>query len=86
VSLAWLAIAVAALVAAGLVGWPAWTASRERTVRDTNTERYLAWRGRGRERPPASEGSTAEERRRMVMAAALAVVGVVGLVGFFVTS
>jgi hypothetical protein len=86
VSLAWLAVAVAALVAAGFVGWPAWTANRERTMRDTNAERYLAWRGRGRERPPASEGSTGDEQRRIVTAAALAVIGVVALVGFFVTS
>ena len=62
----WLAVAVAA-VGAWLVGWPVWSRA-ERFERDTNTERYLAWRGRARERPATSEGWTAEERRRLLAA------------------
>ena len=40
-------------VAAYLVGWPAWQAYRAREARDTNTERYLAWRGRADRAWPA---------------------------------
>ena len=81
-----LVVAVVGLAGAWLVGWPVWRSSRERAERDTNTERYLAWRGRARERPATSEGWTAEERRRLLVAGVLAVIGVVALVAFFVAS
>lgn len=85
-TLAWLAAAIGAFTGAYLVGAPAWRSSRDRAERDTNTERYLAWRGRARERPAASEGRTPDERRRLVLAGVLAVVGVVALIGFFVAT
>ena len=85
--LLWLALAIAAGVAAYLVGWPAWSGSRSRDRRDLNTERYLAWRGRAvRGRPPAREGMTGDERRRVYLGAALAIVAVASLLAFFVTS
>ena len=86
--LIWLLIAIAAAVAAYLVGWPAWQGYRSREARDTNSERYLAWRGRAvRGQPPsAREGMTGEERRRIYGGALLGVIGVVGLIAFFATS
>lgn len=83
--LAWLAVALAAGVAAYLVGWPAWQAYRSRESRDLNTERYLQWRGRADRRSTVStrEGMTNEERRRLVAGAALGVLAVVGLLAFF---
>ena len=83
---AWLVVALAAAAAAYLVGWPALSAYRAREARDTNSERYLAWRGRGTRGPRMREGPTAEERRRIVIGAALALVAGVALVAFFVTS
>ena len=87
-ALAWLAVALAAGVAAYLVGWPAWAGYRRREARDDNTERYLAWRGRADRTPRSStrEGMTGEERRRIYAGAALAVLAVIGLVAFFATS
>lgn len=87
--LVWLAVAIAAGVAAYLVGWPAWRSYRARESRDLNTERYLAWRGRADRRPQRllpSEGMTAEERRRMVAGTALGVVGLAAFLAFFATS
>ena len=86
--LAWLAAAIAAGVAAYLVGWPAWQSYRTRETRDENTERYLAWRGRADRAPAIStrEGMTGEERRRIYVGAALAVVAVAALIGFFTVS
>ncbi len=86
--LVWLAAALLAGGAAYLVGWPALESRRTRQARDLNAERYLAWRGRARERPPsaATEGMTADERRRVLIGAALGVVAVAALVAFFVTS
>jgi hypothetical protein len=81
-SWAWL---VAALVAAGgayILGAPAWSSYRSRSVRDLNAERYLAWRGRAN-RGPVREEITGDERRRLIIAGALAVVAVFCLVGFF---
>jgi hypothetical protein len=86
--LAWLAISIGAGVGAYLVGWPSWRSYRLRESRDDNAERYLAWRGRAPRGPRAStrEGMTGEERRRIVLGAALAVLAMVGLVAFFLTS
>jgi hypothetical protein len=86
-ALAWLAVAIAAGIAAYLVGWPAWQSYRARESRDTNTERYLAWRGRApRGGASVREGMTGEERRRIYAGAALGVLAVAALIGFFVTS
>jgi hypothetical protein len=73
--------------AAYLVGWPAWTGQRAREARDLNAERYLAWRGRAdRAAPSMREGMTGDERRRLWVAGALAVAGLVCLVAFFASS
>ncbi len=85
-ALAWLAVALVAGAAAYVVGWPAYTSSRTRDARDANSERYLAWRGRASRGPRPAGGMTAEERRRVIIGAALAVVAVVALVAFFATS
>lgn len=85
--IAWLALAIAASIGAYVVGWPAWIGYRRRDRRDSNTERYLAWRGRAvRGQPSAREGMTAEERRRVYIGAALGIVGVLALFAFFATS
>jgi hypothetical protein len=86
--LVWLALAAAAAVAGYAVGWPAWRSYRARDVRDLNAERYLAWRGRAPrgQRAPTREGMTMDERRRIYAGAALGLLGLVGLVAFFVTS
>jgi hypothetical protein len=84
--LAWLVVAIVAGAAAYLVGWPAVAGYRARGLSDTNTERYLAWRGRAPRGPRTRSGMTADERRRALIGAALAVVAVVALVAFFVTS
>ena len=78
----WLPIAAVAAIGAYLVGWPAWTGFAARRRRDMNTERYLAWRGRAGERPP-DPTLTSRERARLAVAAALALVAVFALVGFF---
>ena len=85
-ALVWLAVAIAAGVGAYLVAWPAWQAYRARESRDSNTERYLAWRGRASSAPTTREGMTGEERRRISIGAALAVIAVVALLAFFATS
>jgi hypothetical protein len=86
-ALVWLAVAIAAGVVAYLVGWPAWQAYRARESRDSNTERYLAWRGRASSGGPTTrEGMTGEERRRIYAGAALGVVAVIALFAFFATS
>ena len=84
----WLLIAIAAGVAAYLVGWPAWLGYRWRETRDANAERYLQWRGRADRSSRAStrEGMTGEERRRIYTGAALAVGAVVALLAFFAGS
>ena len=84
--LAWLVVAVVAAVAAYAVAWPVWQAYRAREARDTNTERYLAWRGRAQRGPSAREGMTGQERRRIYAGAALGVLAVVALIAFFATS
>jgi uncharacterized protein YbaA (DUF1428 family) len=84
--LAWLVVAIAAAVAAYAVALPAWQAYRAREARDTNTERYLAWRGRSPRGASVREGMTREERRRIYGGAALGVLAVVALVAFFATS
>ncbi len=84
--LAWLVVAIVAAVAAYVVAWPAWQSYRTREARDTNTERYLAWRGRASRGPSVREGMTGEERRRIYAGAALGVLAVVALIAFFATS
>jgi hypothetical protein len=86
--LAWLIVALAAGAAGYLLAWPAWQASRSRDSRDLNTERYLAWRGRAvrGQAPRTREGMTGEERRRVVVGAALGVIGLLALIAFFATS
>jgi hypothetical protein len=87
-ALLWLAGALVAGVAAYLVGWPAWSGYRAREERDTNAERYLAWRGRAR-RPShveTREGMTGAERRRLVMAGVLGLLAVFCIVAFFTWS
>ena len=85
--LLWLALAIAASVGAYVVGWPAWSGYRSRDRRDSNTERYLAWRGRAvRGQPSAREGMTGDERGRVYVGGALAIVAVASLLAFFVTS
>jgi drug/metabolite transporter (DMT)-like permease len=81
----WLIGTVAAGAGAYLVGWPAWTSYQSREARDLNTERYLAWRGRADRTGTSStrEGMTGEERRRLWMAAALAIAALACLVAFF---
>ena len=83
----WLVVAAIAAVAASMIAWPAWGSYRSREARDTNTERYLTWRGRGdRRRMSTREGMTGDERRRIYAGAALAVAAVASLLAFFLTS
>lgn len=86
--LLWLVIAGAAGVGAYLVGLPAWRSYRAREARDLNSERYLQWRGRAPRQSGGStrEGMTGEERRRVYVAGALALLGTVALVAFFATT
>ena len=84
--LVWLAIALLAGGGAYLVAWPAWQSSRARETRDTNTERYLAWRGRARRGAQPSRPMSSEDRRRLYLGAALGVFALLALVAFFVTS
>ncbi len=74
--------------AAYATGWPAWRGYRSRDARDLNAERYLAWRGRAPRgsQPSLREGPTRAERRRLYLAAALAIVALVCLIGFLATS
>ena len=78
----WLLGTLAASAGALLVGWPTWSAIRARGSRDLNAERYLAWRGRAAPRP-ADPRPTRAERRRLVLAALLALAALFCLVGFF---
>jgi hypothetical protein len=83
-SLIWLAVAIAAGAGAWLVGAPALRARRARETRDTNAERYLAWRGRASEAPPRSAPAPSDEVARLIGAAAMGLVAVAALIGFFV--
>ena len=84
--MAWLYL-VGALLAGGLayrIGWPAWAGYRQREARDSNAERYNAWRGRAN--PPGasmSEGLTGAERRSLWLAGILAVAAAACLIAFF---
>jgi hypothetical protein len=84
--LAWLVVALAAGAGAWAIGTPAWRAYRSRDARDTNTERYLAWRGRASRGPSTREGMTVDERRRIYAGAALGLLAVAALIAFFLTS
>ena len=84
--LGWLAVAVVAGLAAWAVGWPAWRQYRAREASESNTERYLAWRGRTPKGERPKEGMTGEERRRIYVGAALGIAAVVALLAFFGTS
>jgi hypothetical protein len=86
--LVWLGVAIAAGVAAFLVGVPAWRSYRARESRDLNTERYRAWRGHSTpgQRASTREGMTAEERRRIYGGAALGALALVALVAFFLAT
>ena len=78
----WLVVAAGAGIGAFLLGSPTWNSFVARRRRDLNTERYLAWRGRAGERLPDPRLTDAE-RRRLLVAGALAIVAVFSLVGFF---
>lgn len=80
----WLLVAIAAWTGAWVVGGPAIRARRERAARDTNTERYLAWRGRASEASRLGSPEAPDERARLIGAAVLGVVAVAALIGFFV--
>ncbi len=80
----WLLIAVAAAIGGIAVGWPAWRDYRRRDARDSNVDRYMAWRGRAvRPSSRPSEGMTRDERRRIYIGLALGVVAAFCIVGFF---
>ena len=86
-----LILLLATLVAGGaafLVGWPAYRSDRARRERLLNEQRYLAWRGRARE--PAGSAIDAyqatRDRTRLIVAASLAAVALVCLIGFFVVT
>jgi hypothetical protein len=83
-SLVWLAVAIAAGAGAWLVGAPVMRGRRARQTRDTNTERYLAWRGRASEAPLRSAPAPSDEVPRLIGAAAMGLVAVAALIGFFV--
>jgi len=80
----WVWLLAAAIAGAGayLVGWPAWSGFAGRRRRDLNAERYLAWRGRAGDRHPDPR-RTPLERGRLAVAAALALIAVFCLVGYF---
>lgn len=87
--LVWLALSVAAAVAAYALGWPALRSQRSREARDLNAERYLAWRGRARPpsaSPASRQGMTADERRRLVIAGLALVLAVGALIAFLASS
>ena len=84
----WLVIAIAAAMAAYVVGVPAWRSYRSRETRDLNADRYQAWRGNAvrREGRSMREGMTGDERRRIYAGVALGMLALAALVTFFVTS
>ncbi len=82
--LVWLLVAIIAGAGAWVVGSPVLRARRERAARDTNTERYLAWRGRASEASRMGSPEPPDERPRLIGAAVLAAVAVAALIGFFV--
>jgi hypothetical protein len=77
----WLLAGAIAGAGAYLSGWPAWRAYQARLSRDTNAERYLAWRGRADR--PVDPSLTGRERQRLMAAAFLALVAIFCVVGFF---
>jgi len=83
-SFVWILVAIIAGAGAWVVGSPVIRARRERAERDTNTERYLAWRGRASEASRLGSPEPPDERPRLFVALALAAVAVAALIGFFV--
>ena len=84
----WLVGFLVLAVAAAAVGWPAYRGRQSRQARDLNAERYLAWRGRARAgagRSALDDLAEARERRRLLIAGALAAGAVVCLFAFFAT-
>jgi hypothetical protein len=77
----WLLGTVIGGVVAYRTGAPAWRAYRSRLVRDVNTERYLAWRGRA-DRSRQRTEMTSLERNRLIAAGAVAVLAVFCLAAF----
>ena len=85
--LAWLMITLVFGAAAIGFARPAWRSYRARASRDLNTERYRAWRGQTvRGQPAPRAGVTAEERRRIYGALALAGIALIALVAFFLAT
>lgn len=86
----WLFLVAAALCggSAYAIGWPAWTSFRQRDARDSNAERYLAWRGRAASPGSASlsEGPTTAERRRIWVAGLFAGAAFALVIAFLVTA
>ena len=85
-AIAWLLAALASGAGAYLVGWPAWRSYRSRDAVDSNSERYLAWRGRASHEPRPREGMTGEERRRVYAGVVLGIAAAAALIAFFATS
>ncbi|MCC6617499.1 MAG: hypothetical protein IT341_00510 [Chloroflexi bacterium] len=78
----WLITSIVAAGGAYAVAWPAWQSLRARRDRDTNTDRYLRWRGRAPRDAPSPAGPTGDERRRLAIGAVLAGVAAVALIAF----
>lgn len=83
-SVVWLVTCIVAAGGAYAVAWPAWRSIGARRERDTNTERYLRWRGRAPRAPSAPAGPTPDERRRLLIGAVLGAIAAVALIAFFV--
>ncbi len=85
--LAWLTIALVFGAAAVGFGQPARRSYRAREPRHLNTERYRPRRGHSvRGQPVTREGMTGEARRRIYGALAFAVIALIALVAFFLTT
>ena len=86
----WLLGFLVLAAAAAAIGWPAYRSRQARQVRDLNTERYLAWRGRSRAggatgRSASDDVAASRERRQLTVAVVLGVVALICLAAFFAT-